>query len=405
MRIRSPGASTGPTEVNFDKMICLTGGPCGGKSSSMSILSDVLENRGWKVYRSPEAATVLLPGGISFYQLSAAQVYEFQRHILRVVLALENTYLKLGAMNAERGIKTCILTDRGALDGGAYMPREEWLKLLAEEGYSESNLREERYDAIIHLQTAAKGAEAFFQTANNEARTETKEMVIELDQKTMNTWIGHPALDVIDNSSDFSGKLDRVVRAVMARIGEEDASSVHGKTMKRKFFVLDPNFKLQDEFPVTYRDFDVEHIYLREGDEGVQTRLRKRTAVDSGFIQFTSTTRHKRANGDKLETRRNLSRREFEAQATLADPTRMTVMKRRRCFAYKDRYFQIDVFKVPCQGLVMLEGHLEPDNMDAIPEFLQVKEVTSNPEFSMYQLARKDAPPGVWLQAADGLRN
>jgi CYTH domain-containing protein len=384
------------------KMVCLTGGPCSGKSSSMSVLSDVLENRGWKVYRSPEAATVLLPGGISFYQLSPAQVYEFQRHILRVVLSLENTYLKLGAMNAERGIKTCILTDRGALDGGAYMPRDEWLKLLAEEGFAEGNLREERYDAIVHLTTAAKGAEAFFQTANNTARTETKEMAIELDQKTMNTWVGHPALDVIDNSTDFAGKLDRIVRAVMSRIGEEDASSVHGKTKKRKFLVLDPNFKLEESFPVTYRDFDVDHIYLREGEAGVQTRLRKRVAVDTGFIQFTSTTQHTKPNGDKVETRRNLSRREFEAQAVLADPTRVVITKRRRCFAYKDRYFQVDVFKNPCNGLVMLEGYLE-ENDAMMADFLAIKEVTSSPDFSMYQLAKKDAPTDAWRLAKDAV--
>lgn len=42
------------------KRIVLTGGPCGGKSTVQTILSDIFQNLGWKVFRVPETATVLL---------------------------------------------------------------------------------------------------------------------------------------------------------------------------------------------------------------------------------------------------------------------------------------------------------------------------------------------------------
>ena len=36
------------------------------------------ENLGWKVYRVPETATVLMSGGISFGELNDEQVFDFQ---------------------------------------------------------------------------------------------------------------------------------------------------------------------------------------------------------------------------------------------------------------------------------------------------------------------------------------
>lgn len=40
--------------------VVLTGGPCGGKTSLQTTLSDMFENMGWKVYRAAETATILL---------------------------------------------------------------------------------------------------------------------------------------------------------------------------------------------------------------------------------------------------------------------------------------------------------------------------------------------------------
>lgn len=57
---------------SFIKKIVLTGGPCAGKSTVQTMLSDVFENMGWKVFRVPETATILLrymsPGIIDLYK-------------------------------------------------------------------------------------------------------------------------------------------------------------------------------------------------------------------------------------------------------------------------------------------------------------------------------------------------
>ena len=44
--------------------VCISGGPGGGKSSAQSILTQVLEDRGYKVLFCPETATELILNGI-----------------------------------------------------------------------------------------------------------------------------------------------------------------------------------------------------------------------------------------------------------------------------------------------------------------------------------------------------
>lgn len=68
-----------------------------------------------------------------------------------------------------------ILIDRGLLDGSAYVDEEDWQALLDDLGTNVVQLRDTRYDAVLHLVTAARGAEEFYTGVNNEARYESIE--------------------------------------------------------------------------------------------------------------------------------------------------------------------------------------------------------------------------------------
>ena len=58
--------------------LVLTGGPCGGKTTGQARLSTFFENLGWKVYRVPETANILLSGGVNFTELSPEAAEKFQ---------------------------------------------------------------------------------------------------------------------------------------------------------------------------------------------------------------------------------------------------------------------------------------------------------------------------------------
>lgn len=63
--------------------------------------------------------------------------------------------------------------------------------------------------------TAANGAEQFYQLDNNSCRTEDIHLARQIDEKTKQSWIGHPYFDLIDNSTDFDMKLARVLQVIM----------------------------------------------------------------------------------------------------------------------------------------------------------------------------------------------
>lgn len=84
--------------------------------------------------------------------------------------------------------------------------------------------------------TAARGAEPFYQRANNQVRSESVDLARELDDKTSGAWVGHPYLSVIDNSTGFEDKVERVVEAVAARFQLKGVAKA-ATTAKRKYLV------------------------------------------------------------------------------------------------------------------------------------------------------------------------
>jgi hypothetical protein len=129
--------------------------------------------------------------------------------------------------------KVIIFYDRGIMDGAAYVERKEFIKLLEKKGLTLADVMG-RYDAVFHLVTAADGAEEFYSwndpskedTGNNEARRESPDEARMKDRLTLNAWIGHHHLRVFDNSTDFKGKIDRVIKEVFALLGEPVPSEI-----------------------------------------------------------------------------------------------------------------------------------------------------------------------------------
>ena len=274
------------------------------------------------------------------------------------------------------------------MDPSAYMPREQWLQMLKEMGLEEVALRDHRYDCVVHLVTAAKGAESFYTLDNNSTRTEGLDLAARLDTAVMNAWVGHANFVVIDNESvaNFHEKCDRVVQTVSSRLGLTNPICSR-QVIKKKYLVKE--FDLYKPFPVPYREFLVEHRYLINTTQqtgGTQTRIRRREELGTSTVHLTMTMRYPEVDGQRVETRRNLPFREYEMFKSQSDPTRQPIHKIRRCFLYKDRYFQIDVFKSASPGLVLLEGYLDPNHC-VLPDWLELEDVTDDKSYSMFNLA------------------
>jgi len=73
--------------------LVLTGGPCAGKTTALARLSTFFENIGWKVYRVPESANILLSGGVNFAELTPRQTQRFQENLLKTIIQIEDTLI------------------------------------------------------------------------------------------------------------------------------------------------------------------------------------------------------------------------------------------------------------------------------------------------------------------------
>ncbi|CAG9863849.1 unnamed protein product [Phyllotreta striolata] len=371
--------------------LVLTGGPCGGKTTGQARLCTFFENLGWKVFRVPETASVLLGGGVKFADLNADESIKFQENLLKTMLQIEDTFFALG--------KTCkrnclIICDRGAMDASAFVAKDKWETIMRENAWNNVELRDNRYNQIIHMVTAAKGAEEFYSIEDHNCRSEGVQLARDLDTKAAAAWVGHPYFDVIDNSTDFEGKIRRLIVSVCHKIGLDTGDRLLKNSRKHKFLVEGP---LPDDsvFP-PFQDFEVVHNYLQSNSPN-QVRLRKRG--QKGHYSYIHTVRRQnQPGGQVVEVKTQITHRDYINLLTQKDNSHFTIYKRRRCFIENNQYFQLDIYEQPshprCRGLILLETYSALDDqmlLKTLPTFLNIKkEVRGNPDYSMYNLSLRE---------------
>jgi predicted ATPase len=160
------------SDVRVFKFV-LTGGPCAGKSSALAEVSDRLRSLGYQVFLVPEIPTFFHQVGASYSTASTLKMRKaWEKNKVTTQLQIEDTLTRYAKATNRN---TVLLCDRGALDTKAYVDAPTFQEILKELDIEEISLRDERYDAVVHLVTAALGAETFYTQANNQARRETIE--------------------------------------------------------------------------------------------------------------------------------------------------------------------------------------------------------------------------------------
>lgn len=355
--------------------IVITGGPCAGKSTAMSWVQNAFTQMGYAVLFVPETATELITGGVAPWTCGTNG--EYQKCQLRLQLDKEKVFEQAAkTMNAE---KILIVCDRGALDNKAYMDNSEFAQVLEYLGTNEIELRDS-YDAVFHLVTAAKGAEEFYTTTNNSARTETVYEATVLDDKLISAWTGHPHLRVIDNSVAFEEKMRRLISEISSFLGEPEPLEI-----ERKFLIEYPDIKWLESIPNCQR-IEIIQTYLRS-DKDEEVRVRQR-GFDGHYIYFQTTKRNV-SNNKRVEIERRLSEKEYLRLLMDADTSRRQIRKDRYCLTYENQYFEIDVYPFWTDKAIA-EIELSDANAEIIfPEQIKVlKEVTDDESYKNAPLAK-----------------
>ncbi|CAH1990279.1 unnamed protein product [Acanthoscelides obtectus] len=256
------------------------------------------------------------------------------------MLQIEDTFFELG--------RTCkrdclIICDRGAMDASAFVTKERWDEIMKENCWNSVELRDNRYNQIIHMVTAAKGAEEFYSTEDHNCRSENVDLARELDSRAAASWVGHPYFDVIDNSTDFEDKIRRMIGSVCHKIGIDTGDRLLKNARKHKFLVEGP-LPEDSVFP-PFQDFEVVHNYLQSNSPN-QVRLRKRG--QKGHYSYIHTVRRQNTPGGQvIEVKTQIGHRDYINLLTQKDIAHFTIYKRRRCFIHNNQYFQLDMYEQP----------------------------------------------------------
>lgn len=359
------------------KKIVLTGGPCAGKTTALVKITEYFSGFGYKVFNVPEVPTIYSTAGWNYLTPNRDLYYQGERAILETQLALENQFMKLAEVCSKPVLIVC---DRGAMDISAYIKPEEWEEITQMAGSDSESLRK-RYDAVLHLVSAADGAEQYYTTATNATRYEKADeeglrLARELDKKVINAWSGHSHLRVINNHDDFNAKLSRVIQEI---------SNVLGLPLpveKERLYKVE----VIGEIPGAIES-QITQTYL-VAEPGCEVRLRRRE-WSRGKVVNVHRSKKQISETQVIETERQVDNNLYEQMLQQADPYRSTIKKRRQSFIWKGQHFEIDTFLEPVSDLVILQskGVAEQESVKFPPFVKVLEDVTGNVRYYNYHIA------------------
>lgn len=282
-----------------------------------------------------------------------------------------------------------IVCDRGACDTFAYCSKEVQKAVLEKEGWTLDFLNHHRYDKIIHMVTAANGAEEFY-GLENEARSENVSQGIALDRNIQDVWFTNPRYVIVDNSDDgFQKKISRVFNEI------GDLISLPTEKFVRKFLLK--GIFHENKFPekVFFAPYIETIHYLSQNDKSLISYLRKREYVKSAKVILTLKTRHINEVLEKrIETGRQLDQKVYNEFLNQQDLSKKELKK--ECFYFRMEHqtsvsiYKIETFVLEKESFSIL--HLTSNSIgkeQKFPEFLEVlKEVTNDSRFFTHKIAK-----------------
>lgn len=368
--------------------VVLTGGPCGGKSTALSQVAERMHDLGVRVFMLPEASTMLFTAGCPFpmgASLSAMNAWEAGK--LRLQEALEDEFTKLALADDK---PTLMLCDRGMQDSKGYCANtDDWYSLLEDNDWTEEKLLH-RYDLVVHLVTAALGAESHFSQENNSARTEDIEAARAVDNKLKEAWKDHPEIYVVDNSTGFAEKVGKVIDLIaneFSRRTTGELRALHAAETNRRCYAIKSG-NIQELWPQLENEapFKLTYTVLSGSSDRV---LRRRTkGHENTYILSTRGTQ-----GTQAITRtQRLNRSVYDAYLADADSQLNPVEISRYTLIIDGTHIRIDTVTKPQRNVQVLMFDAEENLIPSFQEWkrkLSLEDVTGKYEYSVRAFAGK----------------
>lgn len=381
--------------TNLIKRIVLTGGPCAGKTTALAIVAESMEGFGITVFCVPEASTMLFASGYPYPVKGGTKAQMlWESNKLNIQKHLEDTFYQAARECAKPVV---ILCDRGMCDTKGYLQHaDDWFELLERNRWSEEDLYA-RYDGVMHLVTAACGAEEFYTGENNQSRRESSEEARALENRLREAWSGHPhVMHVTNDGFTFQDKMDNVVDLIKSQMNVTLDKNLGSK---KKVFILEGQLPVLDDARV----YQITSTWLKGFTEGKDEVLRKRSKDGVNTYILCSRKIGPRESTGKKQSRetylqRRLTRSVYKELMKQADSEYASLNRKRCCFldTFDDReaLFNLDILE---EGTLRLR--IDHVNENAGPDAggksrlgdMRWIDVTHEEEFTLRQLSLKRA--------------
>ncbi len=357
--------------------IVLTGGPCGGKSSVKKDILEFFSRKGVKVFFPEEQATRFMEMGI--IPGKTISYIDFQKLLLSSQLGVEELIKEYYTND-----KVILVCDRGMLDNKSYVIDEEWKNLLYELSLKEEDIYS-RYDLIMHLVTAAYGAEKFYsnsstENSTNAYRKESIEEARRADDATRKAYYGAKNVVYFGNETDFETKKKRVIESIASYVGEDVPK------YQRRFIIKRPNANyLKGKLSAQKRD--ISQIYLVSNES--ETERRVRAYGMSGIYSYYYTSKRRIDGIETVIEDEKISPSEYFSYIKECDNECSIINKERWYFSHNSLALQLDMYN-ELNGLSILEVHMirEDDEIKLPEEFEVLFEITGDSRYTNYNISK-----------------
>ena len=344
---------------------------------------DKFSDMGYKVLVCPESATSLNQSWVTRNWWLSQK--DFQWSIMTKQLQEEK--LLDDVADKLPNEKILILYDRGICDGKAYVPEDIYNDLLKEKKLKPNDVRD-KYDAVIHLVTAALWAEKYYQrnnpntddTWNNEARHESPEEARIMDWKTQNAWIWHPHLRVVWNETTFAWKMNNVINEICGVLWEPIP-----KEIEQKFLIKKPSIDTLKNLWMISKS-TIHQTYLK--DENWNERRIRQRWTPNDWYSYYYTEKREIWKWERYEFEKKITKEEYLNLLLQADCSLHPITKDRYCFLHDNRYFELDIYPFNDEYAIL---EIELNSIDEefnLPNLEIVKNVTWNKNYTNYNLAK-----------------
>lgn len=201
--------------------------------------------------------------------------------------------------------------------------------------------------------------------------------ILILYDRALRAWSAHPNLRIIDNDANFNNKIERALREIYRAVGE-----VEPMAQKRKYLIAMPDMAA---FSHKYRAaaIDMTQTYLALTNPNIERRVRMQKSGAETLYFYTE--KHRMENGEKWDTERPISQKQYEKYLLERDTALSPVRKTKYRFVFADRRCEIDVYPFSAEKAVLFQYG---QSSAALPEEITVlREVTEDADYKNRKLA------------------